>query len=145
MCSGMKKFPSPEGIAGMMKRKIIIDPWRVKKTLYAWLLKYLVCGESSSSRSSMANRPPIRKKAIVVQRYIAPIRLWSRVKAQERQPRSARYPLSFRSVPVCPKLSISLSASLPCLQVLHHRLDLLRRQGGLERRHHVGGPLHHLR
>jgi len=39
MWRGMKKFPSPDGIAGMMKRKIIIAPWSVKKTLYAWLLK----------------------------------------------------------------------------------------------------------
>jgi hypothetical protein len=31
--SGMKKLPSPEGIPGMMKRKIIIAPWRVNSTL----------------------------------------------------------------------------------------------------------------
>jgi hypothetical protein len=30
---GMKKFPRPDGIAGMMKRKIITDPCRVNRTL----------------------------------------------------------------------------------------------------------------
>src|SRR5512140_587307 len=145
MWRGMKTFPSPEGIAGMMKRKIIIDPWRVKKTLYVWLLKYLAWGESSSSRSSRANTPPTRKKKIVVQRYIAPIRLWSRVNAQDRHPRSARYPPPFRPVSVRSALSISLTASLQRLQVLDDRVDVLRRDRGLEGRHHVGVPLPDLR
>src|SRR5512140_3376606 len=143
MWRGMKTFPSPEGIAGMMKRKIIIDPWRVKKTLYVWSLKYFAWGESSSSRSSRANTPPTRKKKIVVQRYIIPTRLWSRVNAQDRHPRSARYPLPFpdstdiRSTP--------LTASLKRLKVCHHRVDVLFRQCGLERGHHVWEPLYDLR
>ena len=71
--------------------------------------------------------PPRMKNTIVVTRYITPIRLWSSVKAQERQPRSERYPRPSRpsavteSFPSRPHFSV--------LEALHDRVDVLRRKG----------------
>ena len=74
--SGTTKFASPAN-AGITNRKIISDAWTEKRPLYVWLSKNCIPGLASSARTSIASRPPARKKKIVVARYCIPITLWS--------------------------------------------------------------------
>ena len=74
--SGTTKFASPAN-AGMTNRKIISEAWTEKRPLYVWLSKNCIPGFASSARTSIARRPPARKKKIVVARYCIPITLWS--------------------------------------------------------------------
>gem|GEM_PF-6107956 len=50
-------------------------------------------GNASSVLKIMANSPPTRRKIRIVNRYISPILLWSRVKSQDLIPFSSRYVL----------------------------------------------------
>ncbi len=74
--SGTAKFASPAK-AGITNRKIISDAWTEKRPLYVWVSKYCIPGRASSARTSIASRPPMRKKMKVVTRYCIPITLWS--------------------------------------------------------------------
>ena len=77
--SGSTKLPNPDGMAGIMKRKIIVMPWSVKSLLYAFGDMIVGPGVRSSMRTSIAKMPPTRKKSVTAARNITPTRLWSRV------------------------------------------------------------------
>src|SRR3990172_1239908 len=159
--SGMKKFPRPDGIAGMMNRKIITDPWRVNRTLYTWSLKICCPGTISLIRIRRPKTPPTRKKRSVVRRYRTPIRLWSRVKAKDRKPFSSRYPRDRPGSVILylpPLLRFSPYAMTPSgirlrtgprlfqrLDISDDRGDVVSGEAPLEGRHDVGEPLHDLR
>ena len=61
----------------MMNRKIISAAWFEMRTLNVCGLKYWSPGCASSARKSIASRPPMQKKKIVVTTYWIPITLWS--------------------------------------------------------------------
>ena len=62
---GRKKLPKMPGMAGIMKRKIMITPCSVNMRLYVIASMTVGPGVSSSSRSSSAKTPP-RKKPVSV-------------------------------------------------------------------------------
>ena len=74
--SGTAKFASPAN-AGITNRKIISDACTEKSPLNVCVSKNCMPGFASSARTSIASRPPIRKKTTVVTRYWTPITLWS--------------------------------------------------------------------
>ena len=61
----------------MMNRKIISAAWFETRTLNVCGLKNWSPGCASSARKSIASRPPMQKKTIVVTTYWIPITLWS--------------------------------------------------------------------
>ena len=61
----------------MMNRKIISAAWFETSTLNVCGLKNWSPGCASSARKSIASRPPMQKKMIVVTTYWIPITLWS--------------------------------------------------------------------
>jgi hypothetical protein len=61
----------------MMNRKIISAAWSETSTLNVCGLKNWSPGCASSARNSIAKRPPMQKKMIVVTTYWMPITLWS--------------------------------------------------------------------
>jgi hypothetical protein len=83
---GRKKFPNTAGMPGMMNRKIIETPCRVRIRLYRSLLIHCTPGEKSSSRNRKAMVTAKRKKTSIPPRYIRPIFLWSVVVNQARIP-----------------------------------------------------------
>ena len=85
---GSTKLPNAAGMPGMMNRKIMMAPCKVKLRLYSSAVMMVSPGVSSSVRTSMAKIPPIRNENRIAARYMTPIRLWSRVKNHERKPRS---------------------------------------------------------
>ena len=72
--NGITKFPSPAN-TGTTTAKIISAACSEIRTLKVCGLKYCVPGRASSARKSIARKPPMTKKTIVVTRYWTPITL----------------------------------------------------------------------
>ncbi len=73
--SGSRKLPSAAGIDGMMNKKIMIAPWRVKNWLYVSASIRIRSGLNNSVRRTTASAPPTKKKNMIAVRYMMPIRL----------------------------------------------------------------------
>src|SRR4051794_15018910 len=77
ICSGMIALAQPAK-AGVANSSSMIRPCIVNAWLYSFgVLNTCRPGVYSSARISMASRPPMKKKIIVVNRYRLPMVLWS--------------------------------------------------------------------
>ena len=83
---GSTKLPKAPGIAGMMTKKVMIAPCKVKKRLYVSASMIVSPGAINSVRMPRAKRPPSKKLASVAITYITPIRLWSSVMSHDMIP-----------------------------------------------------------
>ena len=72
---GMRKFPSVAGIDGIRKKKTITTPCMVNILLYVSEVSRSPAGVSNSSRTIIAKKPPMTKKAVIEKRYKSAMRL----------------------------------------------------------------------